>query len=146
MRWTLGAVLSVVMSPVWAQEVVDCDWHARADAIVEPWEVNTRRFAGGDVRLALLDTIEPAAGAFHILVLSPPYDELGGRQCKTIGVSAGVGFSGAGFETLTARYDPAVGLSFAMEVTTYDPEYEFLSGTLIITLNQATGAIEAMLE
>ncbi len=61
-------------------------------------------------------------------------------------MSGGVGFSGADFETLTAQYDPALGLTFAMEVTTYDPEYEFLSGTLIFALNQSTGAIEAILE
>ncbi|MGH1463742.1 MAG: hypothetical protein ACRBBQ_00130 [Cognatishimia sp.] len=146
MRWVLGIGLAVLATQSAAQEIADCDWRARADAIVEPWQDNTRSFANGDVRLALLDTIEPAADAFHILLLSPPYDALGGRQCKTIGVSGGVGFSGADFETLTAQYDPALGLTFAMEVTTYDPEYEFLSGTLIFALNQSTGAIEAILE
>ena len=44
-----------------AQSVEDCDWRASAQALIEPWEDNTRTFANGDVRLAVTDTIEPAA-------------------------------------------------------------------------------------
>ncbi len=139
--------LAVFATPVAAQEVIDCDWQARADAIVEPWEDNTRTFANGDVRLALLDTIEPAAGAFHVLVLSPPYDEVGGRQCKTIGVGGGAGFSGVGFEDITAEYDPVKGLSFWLEVDYYDGELaDFSGGSLSFSVNQQTGAVEAFLE
>ncbi len=139
----LGAVLATASA---AQEVVDCDWQARADGIVEPWEENTATFANGEVRLALLDTVEPAAGAFYVLVLSPPYDEFGLRQCKTLGVAGGVGFSGADFATLGADYDPAIGLIFAMEASYLEDGVDFVSTTLIFTLNQATGAIEAFLE
>jgi len=133
--------------PLAAQDIADCDWQARADAIYEPWEEFSRTYANGDVRLALLDTIEPAAGSFHLLVLSPPYDELGGRQCKTIGLSGGLGFSGIGFEELQAEYDPEVGLIFGAQVQYFDGEMaDFLSGDLIFTLNQGTGQIEAFLE
>ena len=134
-------------TPVVAQEVADCDWQARADAIYEPWEEFTRTYANGDVRLALLDTIEPAAGSFHLLVLSPPYDELGGRQCRTIGLGGGVGFSGIGFEELAADYDPEIGLMFGMQVQYYDDDLaDFVSGDLLFSLNQSTGVIEAFLE
>lgn len=133
--------------PALAQEVVECDWQARADAIYEPWEEFSRTFANGDVRLAMLDTIEPAAGSFHMLVLSPPYDELGGRQCRTIGFGGGAGFSGIGFEGLVAEYNPAIGLIFGVPVQYYDGELaDFASGNLLFTLNQADGTIEAFLE
>lgn len=134
-------------SPSMAQEIVDCDWQARADAIYEPWEEFSRTYANGDVRIALLDTIEPAAGSFHLLVLSPPFDELGGRQCQTIGLSGGAGFSGIGFEELAADYDPAIGLMFGVQVQYYDGELgDFISGDLLFSLNQSTGLIEAFLE
>ena len=130
-----------------AQEAYECEWQARADSIVEPWENNTRTFANGDVRLALLDTIEPAAGAFHILVLSPPYDEVGGRQCRTVSMAEGIGFSGADFSSLEASYDPAVGLVFEMNVRRFLPDSDsFGDARLTFTLNQATGHIGAALQ
>lgn len=130
-------------APVMAQEAVPCDWPARADNIAEPWEENTRTFAEGKVRLALLDTAEPAAAAFHVFVLSPPYDELGLRQCRTIGLN-GMGFAGADFGSLQAAYDPAVGLIFTMTVQVYDG-MDYTPRTLRFTLNQATGDIGAQL-
>lgn len=125
-----------------AQTVSDCDWRARADAVVEPWEENTRTFANGAVRLSLLDTIEPAAVPFHILVLSPPYGELGERQCRIISLDQGTGFGGVSFSDLTASYDPAIGLRFEVPVVIYLPEDGFSNpSVLIFTVNQATGQI-----
>lgn len=125
--------------------VLDCDWQASAWNIVEPWEANTRTFSEGKTRLAMLDTVEPAAGWAYVLVLSPPYSELGDRQCKLIGLN-GMGFAGMNFAALTASYDPATGLSFTLPVDVYD----FDSGmpapaTLGFTLNQATGTIATRL-
>lgn len=131
-------------SPAAAQEALPCDWPARADNIVEPWEAHTRTFANGDVRLALLDTVEPASGAYHILILSPPYDELGNRQCRTLGMRANIGFAGVVFESLQASYDPAVGLVFTLPVQVFDGE-AVQPGHLSFTLNQATGDIGAAL-
>ena len=143
----IAGVLASVATMSGAQEAVDCDWQARADAIVEPWEDFSRTFANGNVRLALLDSVEPAAAAFHILIISPPYDELGVRQCKTLGLGGGMGFSGVTFEALDAAYDPSVGLIFDLPVSTYDGSSgEFISGDLLFTLNQATGQIDAWLE
>lgn len=127
-----------------AQDAFECDWPARADAIVEPWEENSRTFANGEVRLAVLDTIDPAAAAFHLLVLSPPYDELGGRQCRTVSLEQGLGFAGLDFSSLEASYDPAVGLVFHIDASEYDGETgTSFANRLAITLNQASGEIRA---
>ena len=88
--------------------------------------------------------IEPAAGAFHILVLSPPWDELGARQCRVLSLDGGIGFAGVDFAALEAWYDAAVGLLFALPVSVYEPETgAFADRMLDFNLNQATGAIEA---
>ncbi|CAN0606350.1 unnamed protein product, partial [Ectocarpus sp. 12 AP-2014] len=91
---TLALSSGTFVSPSLAQSVGDCDWRASAQALVEPWDApeNTRTFANGDVRLAIIDTIEPAAGAFHLIILSPPYDEVGGRQCQVVSTNSSVGF------------------------------------------------------
>ena len=129
-----------------AQTVADCDWQASAASLVEPWDAHTQTFANGEVRLAMLDTVEPAAGAFHVLVLSPPYDELGTRQCKTVGMGNGIGFGGIMWESLTSGYDPAVGLIFEVPVSKYNPETGgFPTSLLSFTLNQANGDIDAVL-
>ncbi|QGX99402.1 hypothetical protein EI983_14475 [Roseovarius faecimaris] len=142
----LALLLAGLAAPVAAQEVRPCDWIARADAIVEPWEAHSRTFANGAVRLALLDVIEPAAGAFHLLILSPPYDEVGGRQCRTLGLGQGMGFAQADFTSLTAGYDPAVGLIFGMEVGVMGTGGNVVPRSLGFTLNQATGAIATALQ
>ena len=130
-----------------AQSVGDCDWQASAQALVEPWEENSRTFSNGKTRLALLVVIEPAAGAFHILILSPPYDELGGRQCRSIGMSPGIGFFGADFGGLEASYDPSVGLMFAMPVQVYEPDTGLgRAARLYFSVNQATGQIKSRLQ
>ena len=142
----LAAALSLLAAPAVAQEVSDCDWRARLDAIPEPWEAHTRTFANGNVRLTVTDTIEPAAGAFHLVLVSPPWDELGGRQCKVISLGGGVGFSGVFFGALSAGYDPAIGLMWDLPVQVYDGATGgFGNAMLSFTLNQSTGAIGAWL-
>nr|WP_249200695.1 hypothetical protein [Thetidibacter halocola] len=132
--------------PAAAQEVQDCDdWAAGAQFLAEPWEENTRTFANGAVRVALIDTGEPAAGGYRILVLSPPYSQLGDRQCRMVG-SGGMGFAGVDFAALAARYDPTVGLILTLPATRFNGGTgDFEDGILRFTLNQATGAIGAML-
>jgi hypothetical protein len=152
MTHRLICAIPIVCMPIAsvAQETVprvsDCDWSASADNIVEPWEAHSRTFSDGKTRLALLDTIEPALGWAQLLIMSPPYDEVGGRQCKVIGVES-YGFSGMAFDKLTASYDPASGLTFAVPVQAYDERQGDHFGwfTLRVTLNQASGAITAQL-
>ena len=132
-------------SPLAAQDVTvqPCDWQASAASLVEPWEDNTRTFSNGQTRLALLDTIEPAAGAFYLLILSPPYAELGERQCRVVGLN-GAGFSGLSFEQMQAGYDPAQGLEFLLPAQIFDGE-SFADHMLRVTLNQNTGQITTQL-
>ncbi len=142
MRLVLALLGTLIALPVQAQQVRECDWHASAWNLAEPWEENTRTFANGAVRLALLDTIEPAAAPFHLLLLSPPHDELGARQCRIVSFQGDLGFGDIGFASLSASYDPAIGLIFEVPATIYLPEENFANPSLLrITLNQASGAV-----
>lgn len=125
-----------------AQAAFPCDWQARADNIVEPWEENTRTFANGAVRVALLDAIEPAAAAYYLFILHPPLDEVGGRRCTLVGFTENLGYSGFYFDDLEAGYDPARGLTFSVPVAIYLPEESFTNSALLhINVNQATGDV-----
>ena len=115
----VSALVSLLSGPLGAIEVSDCDWRARADAIAEPREENSRTFSNGKTRLALLDTVEPGAAPLFLLVMSPPYSEMGIRQCKVIGFETGIGFGGVDFGHLQASYEPAVGLTFSVPVVLY---------------------------
>ena len=131
-----------------AQEIYDCSgWQGSARNIVEPWEAHTRTFANGQIRVALLDTVEPAAGAFYLLILSPPYDELGGRGCTLVGANGGIGFSGADFPAMGASYDPVQGLTLRMGVQVFAPAVGgFDPAILAVTINQATGTVTPVYE
>lgn len=142
-----GAVaLALLAAPVSAQEVADCDWRASAFAVAEPWEANTRTFSNGKTRLVLSDTIEPGAGAFHLIILSPPYGELGERQCKVVSYQGSIGFAGLEFSALSAAYDPDQGLLFDVPVQYYDNTLGDMNHAwLSLVVNQATGQIRAWL-
>ena len=142
MRLISLMISGFLAAPAAAQTALPCDWQARADAIVEPWDDNTATFANGAVRVALLDVIEPAAGAFYLLILHPPYDELGSRVCTVVGLDESIGYANIDFNGLEARYDPARGLTFEVPATIYLPEQSFQNPALVsITVNQATGAV-----
>jgi hypothetical protein len=131
-----------------AQTIAPCDdYRSSAAALAEPWEDNTRLFASGAVRLAVTDTIEPAAGAFHLVILSPPYDEVGVRQCSVISAGEGIGFGGLSLAGMQADYDPATGLGFQLKATRWLPASDsYTDAILSVTLNQATGALTARLD
>ena len=131
-------------SQVTAQVVTDCErWQANLRNLAEPWEENTRQFANGAVRISVIDTLEPAVAAFHLAILSPPYSELGDRQCRRVSVDdSGVGFSGVIFNEMTAGYDPATGLGLDLPIILYMPQTaDFQRVGLGLTINQATGEI-----
>jgi hypothetical protein len=129
-------------TPAAAQTVTDCSSHASAANLVEPWEANTRTFSNGKVRVALLDTVEPAATPFYLLVISPPLDELGLPQCRVIALRPNEGFYSLDFDRLDASYDPARGLTFTLPAGVYDLDKGApVDGTLTFTLNQSTGDI-----
>jgi hypothetical protein len=132
-------------SPVAAQTVSDCEtWQTSARNLAEPWDTYSRTFANGDVRVALLDTIEPAAGAFYLIVLTPPYDELGSRKCALVSEGDGIGFAGMRFTAMRASYDAATGLTLTTPVQRFDPvSGGYVLQRLDVTINQATGLITA---
>jgi hypothetical protein len=135
-------------APVGAAEVRPCDGRTESAAnLAEPWEAHTRTFANGDVRLAVIDQVEPAAAAFHLLILSPPRDELGIPQCRLVGGGGGLGLAGLSLDGLAAAYDPARGLVWSLPAQLFDPATGgFAPATLIVTLNQSTGAVTARTE
>jgi len=134
-------------APAAAQVAVPCDWVARADSIVEPWEENSRTFANGEVRVALLDIIEPAAASYFLLLLHPPYGEMGERVCTVVGLDEGLGYAGMFFEDIDADYDPATGLTIKVPAVIYLPEQSFQNSALLsVTINQATGEVSVLQE
>ena len=99
------------------------------------------------MRLAILDTIEPAVAAYHVLVLSPPYGPVGDRQCRVISLDQGTGFANIDWTTLDASYDPAIGLTFHLQVQGRDPATAgFVTQWLTFTVNQASGQIHVWLQ
>lgn len=142
-RWLLPLLLAA--APAIAQDagmVEPCGDATRADDIAEPWEEHTATYAGGQIRVALLDMVEPAGGALKLLVISPPRDELGFRQCRVVQAGNGIGFYDLDFAAREARYDPQRGLTLTMPAQHYLPE-EPDGGwySLSVTINQQTGAI-----
>lgn len=136
-----------------AQHVEDCvtefsnGERTSAGVIVEPWEENSKAFANGDVRLSYMDTEDPANYSAYLMVLSPPRDELGGRQCKIISMHEGLGFASLTFSDLIAGYDAKTGLVFKVPVTTHDNQTSiYTKHILVVTVNQATGLVTAAFE
>ena len=148
-RYLALALSLILAAPATAQAVIDCDgWQSSARNIPEPWEANIRTFANGNIRVALLDTIEPAAGAFYLMIIAPPYDELGSRNCGVIADGDGViVFDGLFFDQLGASYDPATGLTLRVPVSLFAPATGgFDPAILAVTINQATGTISPRFE
>ncbi|MDB6182167.1 hypothetical protein [Paracoccus fistulariae] len=149
----LFPLLALVAAPSFAQSVGECgDW-SLARNLPEPWEENSATYANGQVRLALLDTLEPAATAMHLMILSPPLDELGDRQCKTVSLAAApdqggwpAGFMAIDFAARQADYDPQNGLQITLPVRVFNPDLpQGDRGALDITINQQTGQIGAVM-
>lgn len=123
-----------------AQSVGECDWRASSELLAEPWEMLTRTFANGQIRAAVIDTIEPAAAAFHLLVLSPPYDEFGIRQCRLVSWGDS-GFAGLDLSRGVASYDPSRGLTIQLPATLWSEGDQYSEHWLSVTINSATGDI-----
>jgi hypothetical protein len=141
-------VMVLTATAAQAAEVAGCDddWRLDLREIGEPWEAHTRTFANGDVRAVVVDTVEPAAGSFYLVVLHPPYSEFE-RGCALISLGGYVGFAGIDLAAAEAGYDPAKGLTLAMPVGRYDEaSARFVSGTLRVTVNQVSGEVTAATE
>lgn len=124
------------------EEVQPCAWYAAAEYLAEPWQDHTRVFFDGAVRIALLDTVEPAAGAYRLLVLAPPYGPTGERSCSVIGVDGG-GFSGFDFAALSVARD-GPGVTLTAPVTALR-DGDFAQAFLSVTLDPVAGIVTTRL-
>lgn len=146
-------LLALLAAPSFAQSVGDCGEWSLARNLPEPWEENSATYANGQLRLAVLDTLEPAATAIHLMILSPPLDELGDRQCKTVSLVAApdqggwpTGFMAIDFAARRADYDPVTGLQITLPVRVFNPGLpDGDRAALDITINQQTGQIGALM-
>ena len=131
--------------PLTAQTVTDCEGYVTsAQLVAEPWERNTATYAEGAIRVTVMDTVEPAAGAFHLMILSPSDDELGFRACHLVSETSGIGFGGLTLQGAQAAYDPASGLVLRLRTSFWQPDTDtYVDGTLTVTINQANGVISA---
>lgn len=121
-----------------------CDWRASLQGIPEPWADHSRTYASGDVRVTVTDMIEPGAAPYHLVVISPPYDELGARQCRVVSLDSNLGFARMVLVSAQSSYDPASGLTLTIPSGLPD---EATGGIrerdLAVTINQATADITA---
>jgi hypothetical protein len=144
MRVAVAAALSLIASaPAFAVQVRDCDYAADVRSIAEPWEINTRAFYDGNVRVALLDTGgEPVCCSVHLLILAPDKnDEMGGRFCKIVGDHEALGFAGIDFARLTTRYDAGRGLLITFPYQLYVDGLSSKSGVARVRVNLDRGTV-----
>ena len=141
----IAATVSALASagPVHADTVVRaCEgWEANARNLMMPPEIAVQSFANGEVRAIGLDTSEPACCSAHLMVdffvESEPFP-----LCAMVSGPNGQGFSGLRMAELTARYDPATGLTLTMPAGRYDGMGSVMS-PLHVTINRATGTVTA---
>ncbi|ARJ69464.1 hypothetical protein [Paracoccus contaminans] len=128
-----------------AAAVRQCDGTASAWNLAEPWEQHSASYAQGAIRVAVLDTIEPAGAPVQLLVLAPPLDEIGARRCRIVSLSAeGSGFYDLDFPGRKGSYDPARGLTLTIPAKRFDPRSgQGRPATLTVTIDQNSGAIAA---
>ena len=134
-----------------AQVVTDCDWVANPANIAEPWDLHSRTYANGAIRIALLDTGgEPVCCSAHLLILSPSgsgQHEPAYRACHVYSAQPGMGFYGFDIARTTASYDPARGLSLSVPVYHWHQGIETgappIEERAELRINQATGEVVA---
>lgn len=148
MRPILLSLALLLSSPVTAQVVGECNPAlAQADSIVEPWEDNTLTVSAGEVRLAVLDAIEPGAVPYHLLILTPPYGELGARMCWLVSQGAGgIGFSSLTLAGRSVATDAIGRVTLVLQAGTFND----ITGvsdpaTLSLTIDPSTGVVTAQM-
>jgi len=138
---------SLSAAPAGAQYMLGCNdsWLANPIFIAEPWEDNTRTWANGAIRLAVLDTMgEPACCSVHLLVISPNLRaDYGGQVvCNVVSAREGeLGWSDIDLRGARSSYDPARGLLIEVPVRNYVDGIDYRPGTLRLRINQQIGAV-----
>ncbi|WP_375688357.1 hypothetical protein [Pseudooceanicola sp. LIPI14-2-Ac024] len=143
----LAAPAALIAAPGVAQSVTDCDTRAGARFLAEPWEDNTATFAEGAVRIAVIDMMEPAGAPAYLMILSPPRNEIGERQCRIVEAAPHFGFYTIELADTLASYDPERGLTLRIPVTDYtDGPSNPPPFPLTVTINQSTGDVSATID
>lgn len=148
-RLAPAALLLALGAPLQAQVVWDCAPDlAQARNIAEPWEQNTLTLADGEVRLAVIDAIEPGAVPFHLMVLTPPYDEHGARRCHLVSATADVfGFSALTLDGIVVRALPDGTLDLDLGAGIWnDSDGSVAPARLHLTLDPARGTLSARMQ
>lgn len=148
MRLTLAALLAL-STPAAAQIVTECEWIGAAQNILEPWEVHSRTYANGAIRVAVADTGgEPACCSSHLMVLSPSGDgreDPVWRQCRIVSASEGLGFYAIDIPGIIASYDPARGLLLSVPVAHWHDGVNDgrppIPERMEVRINQANGSV-----
>ncbi len=143
-------VATLLTSTASAQRVQPCfdgariPYRATAEAIAEPWEENTRSFADGKVRIAVMDTWEPAYGAYYLMVMYWAGGESELRTCDLVSQGE-VGFVGMTLEGMEASYKAGLGLVLKVPTTFYNPvEDEFEEGFIEVLIDRAANHVKAV--
>lgn len=126
-----------------AQVVSICDAALEMDKIAYPEDMNIRHYANGHVLVAVVDDGRPdAARALSFLVVSPPLDAQGERQCRLVSATQMAGYAALVLDRAEATYSPAIGLTVSVPAVVV-PTAESLGDKidLAVTINQATGMI-----
>ena len=132
-----------------AQRVQPCfdgariPYRATAEAIAEPWAENTRSFADGKVRIAVMDTGEPAYGAYYLMVMYWAGGENEVRTCDLVSQGE-LGFVGMTLNGMEASYKAGLGLVFKVPTTFYNAvEDEFEEGFVEVVVDRAANIVTA---
>ena len=150
---TLIVLLALAAAPIKAQVVSPCfegsnmPYQASAAAIAEPWEDNTRVFSEGRVRVSVMDTWEPALGAFYLMVLVWPEatGEPDIRDCSLISRGA-LGFVSMTLDGLVENANTTGQLALLVPVVSYDPTLDALKDAVLeVTVEPQTGEVAARL-
>lgn len=142
----LAAVMLVLASTAGAQVVRDCDpLLAQARNIAEPWEQSILTLLDGEIRLAVIDAIEPGAVPFHLMILTPPYDEHGARVCHVVSRTADVfGFSALTLAGMVTTTDAAGRLNLRLQAGTYNDQTGATDpGVLTVIIDPLKGQVTA---
>ena len=139
----LGAALLPAALP--AQVIRPCDGRVDVTQIVEPWEVRSRTYANGAIRIFEV-YVDPnvAQGAFvGVLHPAPSPDGIPShRACSVVFSEVTVNgmVAEAYIEDARADYDPARGLTISVPVRILGGA-EDMADSLVFTVNQATGEV-----
>ena len=135
-------------STAYAQRVQPCfdgariPYRATAEAVAEPWEENTRSFADGKVRIAVMDTGEPAYGAYYLMIMYWAGGEM--RTCELVS-QGDVGFVGMTLNGMEASYKAGLGLVLKVPTSFYNPvEDAFEDGAIEVLIDRAANSVTAI--